>query len=204
MPHDIEFFFDIASPYSYLAATQIDAVAERAGAAVEWKPFLLGGVFKAVGNQTPAALQQKGAWAMRDLNLWADQYGVEFSMPAQFPINSLTTQRALVAAKQVAAKQVDEARFRRFARTLYRDHWVDGVDVSSPEAVADAADRAGFDGAQIVEMTVEQPIKDELRALTEDAVERGAFGAPTFFVDGEMFWGNDRLQFVEKAACGEL
>jgi 2-hydroxychromene-2-carboxylate isomerase len=199
MPHEIEFFFDIASPYSYLAATQIDAVGERAGVAVRWKPFLLGGVFKAVGNQTPAALQPKAAWAMRDLARWAAHYGVEFSMSAHFPINSLTTQRALVAARRV-----DEAMFREFASTLYRDHWIDGVDVSTPEAVADAADRAGLTGAQIVEMTAEQAIKDELIALTEEAVDRGAFGAPTFFVDGEMFWGNDRLHFVEQAVRGEL
>lgn len=94
--------------------------------------------------------------------------------------------------------------FREFASTLYRDHWVEGVDVSTPEAVADAADRAGLTGEKIVEMTTERAIKDELIALTEEAVDRGAFGAPTFFVDGEMLWGNDRLHFVEQAARGEL
>lgn len=103
----------------------------------------------------------------------------------------------------VAARQVDEAKLSAFALTLYRDYWVEDVDVSTPEAIADAANRAGFDGEQILEMCSDQAIKDELRALTEEAVERGAFGAPTFFVGDQMFWGNDPMHFVEQAARGE-
>jgi 2-hydroxychromene-2-carboxylate isomerase len=197
--HDIEFFFDIASPYSYLAATQMDDIAERTGAHVEWKPFLLGGVFKAVGNTTPAALQQKAAWAMRDLQLWADRYDEPFTMASRFPINSLMTQRALVAARQN-----DPGSVSALALALYRAYWVDDADVSAPQVIRDVAEQAGFDGAEIIELTASSDVKGELRELTEVAISRGAFGAPTFFVDGRLFWGNDRLHFVEMAAVGEI
>ncbi len=195
MSQPIEFFFDIGSPYSYLAATQIDEVAARAGTEAIWKPFLLGAVFKAVGNTMPAKVKPKGAWMFQDLGQWADHYGVPFQMSSHFPINSLLAQRALVAARHVDADRVSA-----FALTLFRDYWAEDVDVSEADAVVDAAGRSGFDGANVVELASDQAIKDELRALTEEAVERGAFGAPTFFVGEQMLWGNDRLHFVEAAA----
>lgn len=194
MSQTIEFFFDIGSPYSYLAATQMPRIAQDDEVRVDWKPFLLGGVFKAVGNRPPAALDKKRAWMLQDLNQWAEHYGVPFRMSSHFPINSIAPQRALVAARMVDPDLVPD-----FALALYADYWAHDVDVSKPAAISAAADRAGFDTDTILEMTQQQEVKDRLRELSDEAVARGAFGAPTFFVGDRMFWGNDRLLFVEKA-----
>lgn len=194
MTHPVDFFFDIGSPYSYLAATQMADLASRTGAEVRWKPFLLGAVFKATGNHMPAAVQAKAAWMLNDLQSWAEHYGVPFVMSSHFPINSLVPQRALVACETLDAAKIPD-----FALALFDDYWAQDVDVSKPEAVAAAATRVGLDADRILAMTAEQPVKDRLRAITEEAVGRGAFGAPTFFVGEHMFWGNDRLHFVETA-----
>jgi 2-hydroxychromene-2-carboxylate isomerase len=193
----IEFFFDIGSPYSYLAATQIPDLEEETGVPVDWRPFLLGGVFKEVGNRPPAQIQEKGVYMLKDLNRWADFYEEPFQMNSHFPINSLLAQRALVAAKQV-----DEGSVEDLAMALYRDYWTEDVDVSTPEAVGAAAGRVGLDAEKLLAATDTQAVKDQLRDNSDEAVDRGAFGAPTFFVGGEMFWGNDRMFFVEQAAKG--
>jgi 2-hydroxychromene-2-carboxylate isomerase len=196
MSHDttLEFFFDIGSPYSYLAATQCAEVAERCGAELEWRPFLLGGVFKSTGNTMPAAVENKAKYMLADLRRWAEHYDVPFRMSSHFPINSLIPQRALCAAQRLEGDGVDA-----FALTLFRDYWVEDIDVSKLDAVHEAAERAGYDPDEVVEQANDQSIKDILRAETDEAVERGAFGAPTFFVGEQMFWGNDRLRFVEEA-----
>ena len=192
MSATIEFFFDIGSPYSYLAATQMEALGARTGAEIRWRPFLLGGVFKAVGNRPPAALAEKGSWMLGDLARWAAHYGVPFAMSSHFPVNSLLPMRALTALEAR-----EPSRVPALALALYRDYWVDDVDVSTAEAVADAAVRVGLEAAPLLEGAVAQATKDCLRETTEEAIARGAFGAPTFFVGDAMFWGNDCLHFVE-------
>lgn len=193
--HEIEFFFDIASPYSYLASTQIDALEEDTGLPVRWRPFLLGGVMKATGNEPPARVDEKARYMLSDLNRWADRYGIPFELPSDFPINSLTTQRALVAVDEMDAGEVPE-----FADALYRAYWVEDTDLSQGEAVAEVADDVGLPGDEIVSSTQESHIEQRLQENSDEAVDRGAFGAPTFFLDGEMFWGNDRLDFLREAA----
>lgn len=188
----IEFFFDVSSPYTYLSASRIDSVVEQAGYEVEWKPFLLGGVFKATGNDLPAALPPRAAFMFKDLNRLADHYGVEFNFPADtFPLNSLLAQRVLTALYGE-----DQAAMKRLAREFFSQYWVHGVDLSKPEAVAETADKVGLDGAELVERASDPTVKDALRELTDDAVARGAFGAPTFFHDGEIYFGNDRLEHI--------
>lgn len=193
--HDIEFFFDIASPYSYLASTQIDALEEDTGLPVQWRPFLLGGVMKATGNAPPAQVPEKAQYMLSDLNRWADRYGIPFEMPSTFPINSLTTQRALVAVDEIDAGDVPD-----FADALYRAYWVEGADVSKPEAIFEVAEELGLPAEDIISLTDDPDIKQRLQEHSDEAVDRGAFGAPTFFLDGEMFWGNDRLEFVRETA----
>ena len=195
MPTPIEFFFDIGSPYSYLAATQVEAIGARTGAEIVWRPFLLGGVFKTIGNRPPAALAPKGSWMLDDLARWADHYGVPFAMSSHFPINSLLPMRALTAVSSL-----EPSRVSALALALFEDYWARDVDVSRPEGVADAAARVGLDAPELLEQSVEQAHKDRLREVTEEAIDRGAFGAPTFFVGDAMFWGNDRLHFVEAEA----
>ncbi len=196
-PPVIEFFFDIASAYSYLAATQVDALSERTGAVVRWRPFLLGAVLKATGNEMPARVPKKAMYMLADIGRWADEYRIPLVFPKTFPINSLATQRALVA---VAEEHPD--RVRDFACALFRAYWADGREVTTPEAIAAIANEVGLDGASVAAASSDQRIKDRLREWTDEAVARGAFGSPTFFVGDDLFWGNDRLPHVERRVKG--
>lgn len=189
----IEFFFDVGSPYSYLAATQIDRVGEGAGAEVRWRPFLLGGVFKDSGNDMPARVAAKARWMLRDLSLWADAYDVPFRFPSRFPLNTLHAQRALAAATHRWPDAL-----RPFALALFRAYWCEDRDISQPDEIGTAARAAGLDAEVVLASTREQEVKDLLRRWTGEAVERGAFGAPTFFVGDEMYWGNDRLELMAR------
>jgi 2-hydroxychromene-2-carboxylate isomerase len=189
----LEFFFDVGSPYSYLAATQVGRVGERAGAPVRWRPFLLGGVFKATGNDMPARLAAKARWMLSDLARWAELYGVPFQMSSRFPLNTLRTQRALVAAGRLYGETAIPA----YALALFQAYWADDRDVSADAELRALAVAAGLDGDAILQAIDEPGTKDALRLATEEAVQRGAFGAPTFFVGEAMFWGNDRLVLVE-------
>lgn len=181
----ILFFFDIGSPYTYLASTQLAALEARTGAPVVWRPFLLGGVFKAVGNIIPANIQGKGPHMLVDLQRWADHYGVPWRFSSRFPVNSLLAMRALSGLPE---EQIPEA-----AARLFRATWVEDRDVADPAVLVELL------GAEAVARAEDPAVKARLRASTEEAVARGAFGAPTFFWGDEMFFGNDRLQFLEEA-----
>jgi 2-hydroxychromene-2-carboxylate isomerase len=195
MPNrEIEFFFDIGSSYSYLAATQMEAVAARTGVPVRWRPFLLGGVFKATGNDMPAKLPAKAKWMLGDMTLWARHYGIGFAMPSRFPLVTLRTQRALAAAERLAGS----AALPPFALALFRAFWVDDEDVSADATIAACARLAGLDADAIVAAIDAQETKDLLRASTDEAVRRGAFGAPAMFVGDTLFWGNDRIPLMEE------
>ncbi|HJK91694.1 MAG TPA: 2-hydroxychromene-2-carboxylate isomerase [Polyangiaceae bacterium LLY-WYZ-15_(1-7)] len=194
MAGTIELYFDVVSPYSYFACTQIEALAERAGGTVDWRPFLLGGVMKATGNQPPAMLPARGRYLGKDLQRWAKRYGVPFGMPSSFPARTITAQRMLVAAREQ-----DPASVPGLALAFFRAHWGEDRPVDDPATLNAIADEAGHDGAALLEAAGTDPIKQKLRALTDEAVERGAFGAPTMYVGDEMFFGNDRLDFVEEA-----
>jgi len=203
MSTPIEFFFDVGSPYSYLASTQLEALADRLGDAdIHWRPFLLGAVFKSVGGG-PGISPAKGQYLTRDLQMWAESYGVPFEMSSRFPLNTLKPQRALVSAGELASRRGEDrnAAIRQLADGLFEAYWVDDRDVSSIDVIADVAREVGHaDVESLLAGVDDQAIKDILRETTGEAVERGAFGAPTFFVGDEMFWGNDRLSFVEQAA----
>ncbi|MDE2149523.1 MAG: 2-hydroxychromene-2-carboxylate isomerase [Gammaproteobacteria bacterium] len=193
----IEFFWDAASPYSYLAATQIDALAGRVGAAVRWRPFLLGKVFEACGNRMPAAVPAKGKYLFQDLQLWSRFYGVPLRFPKKFPTNSLLAQRVACAAEPGPSGP-------QLARAVMRAYWADGQDIEDAAILARLCDGLGLPGAGLIEAAGQQPVKDLLRANTEEAVRRGAFGAPSFFVGERMFWGNDRLPLMEAMLAGRL
>jgi 2-hydroxychromene-2-carboxylate isomerase len=190
----IEFFFDVGSPYSYLAATRIEAVGKRHGAEVWWKPFLLGGVLKAVGSEAPIRVEAKARYMMTDLGRWARHCDVDLRFPSRFPINSLKAQRALVVADRAHGNGAVPA----FALALYHASWCQDRDVSDEAEIARIATEVGLDGDAMVGALGDPAVKVHLRELTEEAVRRGAFGAPTLFVGEEMFFGNDRLDFVEE------
>ena len=186
-----EFVFDVASPYSYLASTQLKALRERTGCELRLHPVALGGIFKSTGRaELPPPPQLR--WMTHDLARWAKKYGVPFRFPSAFPTRTLLAQRTIVAAAGEDARQAA-------MHALFRAYWGEGWDVGEAEVVRTALDGARLDGAALIARAGEQPIKDELRANTDAAIERGVFGVPTFFVGQELFWGNDRLEFVEAA-----
>jgi len=197
MARTLEFYFDYGSPYSYLADTQVEAIAQRAGAMLVRKPMLLGGVFKATGNHSPAELPQKSAWSGFDMPMWARHYGVPFQRNPFFPVNTLALMRGAAAA------QIDGS-FERYHPAVFTAMWVEGRNLNDMKEVASVLTAAGFDAAKFGARIQDQDVKDRLKATTEEAVARGVFGAPTCFVDKMMFFGNDRLPFVELALKEEL
>lgn len=191
----VEFFFDVASPYSYLASTQMDGLARRTSATVAWRPFLLGGLFAAVGNQAPALLKPRAAYMGRDLQRWARRYQVPLRWPTRFPINTVKAQRMLLALRE----EKGDAECATLAAAFFTAYWADDRDVADLDVLTAVADDAGFDGAALAERTQEPAIKEALKGATTEAEKRGAFGAPTFFTGGEMYFGNDRLPLLEDA-----
>jgi len=192
----LEYFFDYVSPFSYLADTQLPALVERTGAEIVYRPFFLGGVMQASKNSPPVTVPNKGKYMVADLTRWARRYSVELNPNPHFPVNTLQVMRAAVAT-------VGNERFSDFHRAMFRAVWVEGKNLGDEEVLRAAIDATGLNGAAILARAKEQDVKDTLRRNSEEAVERGAFGAPTFFLGDQMFWGNDRLDFVEEAlrAC---
>ena len=197
MARTLEFYFDYGSPYSYLADTQVEAIAQRAGATLVRKPMLLGGVFKATGNHSPAELPQKSAWSAFDMPMWAHHYGVPFQRNPFFPVNTLALMRGAAAA------QIDGS-FERYHPAVFKAMWVEGRNLNDMKEVAAVLSSAGLDAGKFGARIQDQDVKDRLKATTEEAVARGVFGAPTCFVDKMMFFGNDRLPFVEMALKEKL
>jgi len=197
MARTLEFYFDYGSPYSYLADTQVEAVAKRAGAQLVRKPMLLGGVFKSTGNQSPAELPAKSKWSAFDMPMWARYYGVPFNRNPHFPVNTLALMRGAAAA------QIDGV-FEKYHPAMFKAMWVDGRNLNDIKEVAAVLTAAGLDANKFGQRLQDQDVKDRLKSTTDDAVARGVFGAPTMFVDDKMFFGNDRLPFVEMALKGEL
>ena len=190
----LEFYFDFGSPASYLAYTQLPALCRETGAALVWKPMLLGGVFQATGNHSPATIPAKGAYTFTDFDRFAKRYGVPLKQNPYFPINTLTLMRG------AAGLQLREpARFGAYVDAIFHAIWVDAQNLNDPATVAAALQAAGFDAPALLALTQEPEVKDRLKAMTQEAIDRGVFGAPTFFAGGQMFWGQDRLDFVKEA-----
>lgn len=194
MTKTVEFYFDFGSPAAYLAYTQLPPLCEAAGAELAWRPLLLGGVFQATGNRSPVEVPAKGRYLNRDLRRYAQRYGVPFRHNPHFPINTLLLMRGATALQMHQPE-----RFGDYCRAVYQAMWVDGRDMNDPAVVAEVLAAAGFDPAALVALANRQDVKDRLKAVTAEAVERGVFGAPTMFVGDEMFWGQDRLDFVRDA-----
>lgn len=192
MKRSIEFFFDFGSPATYLAWTQIQTLADRCNADIQWRPMLLGGVFKATGNQSPAMIPAKGAYMISDLGRYADRYGVEMNFNPHFPVNTLMLMRGAVAYQ-------NGERFHQYLSAVFTALWVDEKNLNEPEVMAEVLTAAGFDGDEFMRLCASDAVKTTLKANTEEAVDRGVFGAPSLFVDGELFFGQDRLEFVEAA-----
>ncbi len=190
----VEFFFDVGSPASYLAWTQLPRIAAEAAATIAWRPMLLGGVFKATGNSSPVNVPAKGRWMTEDLQRWARRYGVRFAIGPSFPINTLTLMRG-AAAMQMRHPE----RFLGYVAAIYRAMFETPRDLGDADALVATLREAGFDPGELAALVADPEVKARLIATTDEAVARGVFGAPTFFVGEEMFFGQDRLEFVREA-----
>jgi 2-hydroxychromene-2-carboxylate isomerase len=190
----VEFFFDVGSPASYLAWTQLPRLAAETNAVVAWRPMLLGGVFKATGNASPVTVPAKGRWMTDDLARWARRYGVAFGIPPHFPINTLTLMRG---ATGMQLRHPD--RFELYVDVVERAMFETPINLGDPDVLVATLRDAGFDPAEFAALVADPDVKARLIATTEEAVARGAFGAPTFFVGEQMFFGQDRLDFVRDA-----
>jgi 2-hydroxychromene-2-carboxylate isomerase len=197
----VDFYYDFSCPYAYLAHTQIEALCERAGAALSWRPMLLGGVFQALGSpQIPASTMSVNKARLNDLDMrrWADHFGVPLVMPPTHPNRTVLALRAALAA---------EEELPRASRALFRAYWAFGKNLAEPTIVREALDDAGLDGAALVRRADDPILKHALRARTDEAIALDIFGAPSFMVTApgipkQLFWGQDRLDFVEKALGG--
>lgn len=198
MTKEVEFFFDVGSPASYLAATQLPRICEQAGATLTYRPMLLGGVFHATGNASPTTIPSKGRYVFDDLERHARSYQVPFRRNPYFPINTLLLMRGATAMQLRHAE-----RFHVYLDAVFRAIWVDGRDMNDASVVAGALHEAKIDAATLMAEVTDPEVKAALKATTEEAVARGVFGAPSFFVGDAMFFGQDRLAFVREALAGQ-
>lgn len=199
MAKQIDFYYDVSSPWTYLAFTNIQPLAREEGATVSWKPFLVGGVFNAVNptmyrmreNPVPA----RDAWVKKDMQDWAKLAGLKIVFPPKvFPVNPVKALRALLWAKtQGEGKEV------ALATAFFELYWAEDRDISQDEVVAEAAGRASLDPAWLAQAVTEPGVKEQLKANTDELIARGGFGSPSIFVGNEMFFGNDRLPLVREA-----
>ena len=197
MSKKVEFYYDFSSPYSYLASAKIEGICERYGAGLDWKPFLVGGVYKETGNRAPLEVPSKKAYMIQDVKDWANHYGIVLNFPELFPVNSVKSMRGALVAKEYG-------RIRDYTHKLFEFYWIRNDDISQDDILRLALNELDMDQELFIKRINEQDIKDKLRNETTEAVRRGAFGAPTIFVGDRMFWGNDRLLFVESYLKGDL
>lgn len=192
MVKEVEFWFDIVSPASYLAWTQMPALARETGATILYRPFFLPGLFKEAGSASPITVPAKGKWLFHDLNAWAKRYGVPFRMNRHFPMSSLSAMRGLIAWQ-------DREELLALGDAFFDAMWVSDRDISEPEVIADVARSAGVDPEAFAAAIADPAVKKRVFDISSELAGRGAFGAPTFFVGRKMFWGQDRLDFVREA-----
>ncbi len=194
----VEFYYDLVSPYSYLADGQIGRICEENGAELVLRPMLLGAVHKAAEIKAPIETKLKARYQARDIRRWAEYYGMPLRFPDPFPFRTLKTMRAAMFLRER-----DE--LEAFTREAFALYWEGGgaprglqeADEDAP--ISSVAWRMGADPQEVLEGAASAGAKQDLKDATSEAVQRGVFGAPAFFVEDEMFWGNDRLHFVEAA-----
>lgn len=193
MTKTVEFYFDVGSPTAYLAHKRLQQLQTQYGCEILYRPILLGGLFKATGNNSPIAVPAKGRYMMaQDLPRYAALYHVPLNNNSHFPINTLNLMRGAVAA-------INSDYFAGYIDAVFNAIWVDGENMGDIDVVTEVLSSAQLNVNVILASTQDPDVKAALIQNTEVAVQRGLFGAPTMFVEGEMFFGQDRLQFVELA-----
>jgi len=189
--HKIKLYFDYNSPYSYIASLQVEALCERVGAELEWSPVVLGGIFQSNAIEPAHTKDNRRRYLFEDLHDLAAYYGIPYKERTTFLFKPILALRVTLAVPQGAERA-------KAVHALYRGAFAEDLDLGEPEVVARLLNEAGFDGAALVERTQDPEIKNELKAITDEAIAKGVFGAPTFWVDDhKMFWGHDRMPLME-------
>jgi 2-hydroxychromene-2-carboxylate isomerase len=194
MTKAVEFYFDVGSPSTYLAWTQLPKIVAETRTEIEYRPILLGGVFQATGNRSPMEVPAKGQYLQDDLQRFARRYGVPYRHNPFFPINTLTLMRGALGLQMR-----DPDRMVPYVDAVFRALWVDGKNMNDPLIATEVVQQAGLAPEQLLALSSDPAVKDQLKVVTQEAVALGVFGAPTFFVANQMFWGQDRLDFVKEA-----
>jgi 2-hydroxychromene-2-carboxylate isomerase len=193
----VEFHFDFGSPNAYLSHLIIPRIEQRTGAKFEYVPILLGGMFKLTNNRSPveayAGVRNKLPYEQLETQRFIKKHGIEnYQFNPFFPVNTLALMRGAVAAQRLGV-------FERYVDEVFRHMWAQPKDMDDPAVIGAALAESGFDAARLMALAQDQSVKDELAANTSRSVERGAFGAPTFFVGDEIYFGKDRLRDVDEA-----
>lgn len=194
MSKTVEFLFDLGSPTTYLAYTQLPEICTQTGAQLIYRPILLGGVFKATGNASPITIPAKGRYMLNDLARYARRYGVPLVFNPHFPINTLPLMRAVTGVQLHHPERLVD-----FIDCLFRALWVEQRNLNDPAAVAAVLTAEGFDPQAILALSNDEQVKATLKENTEKAIQRGVFGAPSMFIGEQLFFGQDRLDFVLEA-----
>jgi len=192
MSKNVTFYFDYGSPATYLAWTQMDSIIQETNANINMIPMLLGGVFKETGNVSPATIPAKGKWMMEDLKKHADLYNVEFNSNSFFPINTLNLMRGAIAAKKMDI-------FENYSEAIFSGIWIKDVNLGDISILQEYLEKNNIDTNELFTLSQSDEVKTTLIQNTKIAVEKGVFGAPTFFVDDEIIFGQDRLNFLRLA-----
>ena len=192
MTKSIEFLFDFGIPTSFLAYKQLPKIAARHGARIVWTPILLGAIFKATGNTSPAMIPAKARYMNADLARFAKSYGVILNFNSHFPVNTLPLMRGAVAYQ--ATPQFDV-----YVNAVFDAMWSHPRNLNDQNEISHVLNDIRIEPSDFLKLIERSDVKEKLKANTEGAVARGVFGAPTFFVNGEMFFGQDRLDFVEQS-----
>jgi len=193
MPDPIEFYFDFSSPYGYLAACQIDDLAGEFGRGVVWRPYLMGAAMKITGRRPLVTDPLVGEYVRKDLQRSARYIGVPMSLPEPFPVATVAACRAYYWLLDQ-----DEGKAKALAIALYRAFFVEGRNIGETEVVLDLATSLGIDREALASALQDPQVKEKLKVVTDDAIARGIFGSPFVIVDGEAFWGSDRLDQVRR------
>ena len=193
----VEFHFDFGSPNAYLSHVVIPGIEQRTGAKFVYVPILLGGIFKLTNNRSPvesyAGVRNKLPYERLETERFIKKHGIKnYQFNSFFPVNTLALMRGAVAAQRLGV-------FERYVGEMFRHMWEQPKDMDDPAVIGAALQESGFDAAKLMALAQDQSVKDELAANTSRSVERGAFGAPTFFVDDEIFFGKNTLRDVEEA-----
>ncbi|MGZ5032830.1 MAG: DsbA family protein [Usitatibacter sp.] len=189
----IDFYFEFSSPYGYIASQVVDEFEARVGRPVTWRPMLLGPVFKLTGQPPLIEIPMKGAYSKMDFARSARLHKVPYNHPAKFPIGTVAALRAFYWVTDR-----DPAQARRLAKALYKAYFVDNVDISAPATVVEVAKSVGVDAAALSAALEDPALKDRAKREVDAAIAAGVFGSPFFVVDGEPFWGVDRMPMVEQ------